>query len=156
SAKHPWIIFSDADALVSPRLLAQTSAAFAAGCDAVFALPYHPPAPGLGGYFFQVALNHSFGVAAALSYYLGAFHFCSGAWMAYTRAALERVGGIEQFAHAIADDFAIGESVMRLGGRKRFLREYVVVRETGAGAADAFAHLVKWSAIIHSCLPGLY
>ncbi len=155
-AKHPYVVFSDADTSVTPRLLRQTSEAFLKGYDAVFALPYHPPAPGLGGYAFQIAFNHCFAVAAALSYYLGIFRFCAGAWMGYTKQAIERAGGLEPFAHSIADDFAISGRAFKTGAKACLLREYVRVRETGTSLRQAYDHIVKWSAIIHSCLPRLY
>lgn len=155
-AKHPIVIFSDADSCVSPALLAQTSDAFRAGCEACFGLPYHPPVPGVGGFLFQIAFNHSYSPTAVLASKLGQLRFCAGAWMAYTKLALERAGGLEQFAHAIADDFAISWRVASLGLRRRLLREPVVVEETGTSAREAFTHIVKWLRIVRSCVPAAY
>jgi hypothetical protein len=105
---------------------------------------------------FRVAFNHNFSVAAALSHYLGLFHFAAGAWMAYTKEILERAGGIEPFARNIADDFAISDKIRRIGARQYLLHELVPVSETGTTMMEAFWHLVKWCRIIHASLPGVY
>lgn len=155
-AKHPYVIFSDADIATTPGLVRETGLAFAQGYDAVFGLPYHLPTPGIGGLFLQIALNHSVSISAALSQYLGGLKFCAGAWMAYTQEILKRVGGLEPFAHAIADDLAISSEVARAGARKYLLREIVPVRETGRGIPEVLEHLAKWAAIIRWSLPPLY
>ena len=118
AAKHPRVIFSDADTEATDGLVRRTSEAFTQGYEAVFALPFHRRAPGPGGFLFQVAFNHGFGVGAALSWYLGAFRFAAGAWMAYTKEAIDRSGGLEPVAHAIADDFAISVRARRRGARE--------------------------------------
>jgi ceramide glucosyltransferase len=130
-AKHARVIFSDADIRTTPGLLRGTSRAFRDGCEAVFGLPYHVYVPNLGGWVFRVAFNHYFSVAAALSHYLGFFHFASGAWMAYTREVLERAGGLEPLARHISDDHAISDKVRRIGARQYLLHELVPVSETG-------------------------
>ena len=155
-AKHARVIFSDADIRTTRGLLRGTSRAFRDGCEAVFGLPYHVYVPDLGGWMFRVAFNHNFSVAAALSHYLGLFHFASGAWMAYTREVLERAGGLEPFARHISDDFIISDKVRRMGARQYLLHELVPVSETGTTLSEAFWHLVKWCRILHSSLPGIY
>jgi ceramide glucosyltransferase len=155
-AKHARVIFSDADIRTTPGLLRGTSRAFRDGYEAVFGLPYHVYVPNLGGWMFRVAFNQNFSIAAALTYYLGLYRCASGAWMAYTREVLERAGGLEPFAHHIADDFAISDKVRRLGARQYLLHELVRVSETGTAVSEAFWHLVKWCRIIHSILPGVY
>jgi ceramide glucosyltransferase len=155
-ARHARVIFSDADIRTTPGLLRGTSRAFRDGYEAVFGLPYHVYVPGLGGWMFRVAFNHNFSIAAALTYYLGLFRCASGAWMAYTREVLERAGGLEPFAHHIADDFAISDKVRRLGARPYLLHEMVPVSETGTTVREAFWHLVKWCRITHSSVPGIY
>lgn len=155
-AKNERVVFSDADCCPTRALLAETRRAFADGCEAVFSLPYHPPAPGLGGVLFQIAFNQSFAPGVALAAALGHMRFCAGAWMGYTRSALERAGGLEQFAHAIADDIAISGRVTAVGAKTRVLRERIVVEESGTGLRETAAHLSKWSTIMRACLPGPY
>ncbi len=152
-AKHPVVVFSDADTCVSEALLRETSEAFSAGCDAAFGLPYHPPAPGVGGFLFQVAFNHGFSPAVVLAAKLGQLRMAAGAWMAYTKDALSRAGGLEQFEREIADDMAISWRVSSLGMKRALLREPILVEETGTSVAEALPHIVKWCRIIRACVP---
>lgn len=152
-ARHPYVIFSDADSRASPGLLCETGEAFARGYDAVFALPYHDPAPGLGGIMMAAAFNHCFCLPAALSLRLGLFRSCAGAWMAYSREVLQRVGGLEQFSHSIADDLAISSRVLAAGAKPYLTREFARLRETGASFREVAAHLAKWAMIVRWALP---
>lgn len=147
-AKHARVIFSDADTCITPALLAETERAFREGADAAFGLPYHADAPGVGGWCFMVAFNHSYCVPAALAYEAGQFRSFAGAWMAYTREAIARAGGLEPVGRLIADDFALGSAVRAAGARLELLREPVFVSETGTAPEEAFRHVAKWASII--------
>lgn len=155
-AKRRFLIFSDADTRTTRGLLEETSRAFRDGCGAAYALPYHAPAHGLGGLCFLIAFNHFFSVPAALAYRLGVFHFYAGAWMAYTKEALEKIGGLEPFARIIADDASIGLKVSASGARKAFLRVPVWVSETGTSPKEAFEHLAKWCTMGRWVMPQGY
>lgn len=147
-ARHPRVVFSDADTCITPALLAETARAFEEGADAAFCLPYHADAPGLGGWWFMVAFNHSYCVPVALAYEAGQFRSFAGAWMAYTKDAVARVGGLEKFSHAIADDYALGSAVRASGARLALLREPVLVSESGTAPREVFRHIAKWASII--------
>ncbi|MDE1977178.1 MAG: glycosyltransferase, partial [Elusimicrobia bacterium] len=155
-AKHPRLIFSDADTVAPPGMLAETSSAFRRGYDAIYAIPYHLKTDSLSGYLMQIAFGHGFSVAVALGYYLGSFHFYAGAWMAYSKDILGKIGGLEPFAHKIADDFAIGDAASRSGSRKYLLHSRIGVHEDDRTFGESLRHLAKWAAIIRSCLPGAY
>lgn len=153
AAKHPVVIFSDADVCITPALLAETARAFDEGADAAFALPYHADAPGLGGWLYMLAFNHAYCVPAALGYYTGQFRSFAGAWMAYRKETLARAGGVERAAHAIADDWALGSAARAAGARLELLREPVFVRETDAGVMAVARKLAKWSSIVCWSVP---
>lgn len=154
-AKHPAVIFSDADVRASAGLLEETAWALANGYDAVYGLPFHEWAPGLGGWQMMTAFNHSFCVPAALNFILRPvdFRFCAGGWMAFTRERIEKAGGLEPLAHEIADDFALSRQARLSGAKAYLLAEPARVRESGLSAKEAFAHLCKWASIIHWSLP---
>ena len=143
-ARHERVIFSDADTRTTRALVEGTSAAFARGHDAVYATPYHVASSGLGGLCFWVAFNHFFSVLQALAYRAGHYHFYAGAWMAYTKESLRKAGGLEPFAHIIADDASIGLRVSATGARKALLHAPVLVSETGTSPGQAYDHLAKW------------
>jgi ceramide glucosyltransferase len=155
-AKHRDVLFSDADTCITRPLLADTARAFEEGADAVYAMPYHSAAPGLGGLWFMIAFNHAFCVPVALSAELGQFRAFAGAWMGYTKGALARVGGLEPFENVIADDYSIGAAARSAGLRQVLLRVPVKVSETGTAPGEAFTHIAKWSSIIFWSFPAGY
>lgn len=155
-AKHDDVLFSDADTCITAPLLADAARAFAEGADAVYAMPYHAAAPGLGGLWYMIAFNHAFCVPTALSADLGQLHSFAGAFMGYRTGALSRVGGLERFQNEIADDYAVGAAARAAGLRQVLLREPVLVSETGTGTSEAFWHIAKWSSIIFWSFPAGY
>jgi ceramide glucosyltransferase len=154
-ARHRVILFSDADTRITPSLLADTGRAFREGADAAYAMPYHAYAPGPGGWLFMVAFNHSFCVPVALSFRLGTLRSFAGAWMGYTKEALEAVGGLARYENAIAEDLSLGLAASAKGLRQVLLREPVTVNETGNSPAQAFAHISKWASIIFWTWPAV-
>jgi ceramide glucosyltransferase len=147
-AKHRIVLFSDADTRITRSLLADTARAFAEGADAVYAMPYHAFVPGLGGWLFVVAFNHSFCVPVALTARAGKLRSFAGAWMGYTKEALARIGGLKKFENAIAEDLSLGLAASAAGLGQVLLREPVRVSETGSSPGEAFAHISKWASII--------
>jgi ceramide glucosyltransferase len=155
-AKNDRVLFSDADVRVTRALLADAARAFAAGADAVYGMPVHEAAPGLGGWWLLVAFNHAYGLPAALSARLGLLRSYAGAFCGFTRGALARVGGLEPFSHAIAEDLSLGLAGLRAGLRQELLREPCRLSETGTGAAAVLAHLVKWGRVIFWTWPAVW
>lgn len=152
-AKHPRVIFSDSDVETTPRLLAETSRAFERGYEAVFAVPRQRRGRRPAEVLFEIAMNHSFGLTAALGWRAVGFTHCAGAWMAYTREILERSGGLEPISHAIADDFALSQRAAKAGARGCLVPAPALLREGGGPALEIVEHLVKWARIIRWSVP---
>lgn len=146
-AKHRFILFSDADALVSGALLADAERAFLGGAGAVSAAVFHAEPRREGDWWFLIAHNHGFAASAAARFRGGGGAFCSGVFMGFTRETLDAVGGLEPFADSVADDVALGTAVLRLGARQELLRVPVFVRESGSSVGAAFARWARWGAI---------
>ena len=155
-AKNSFVIFSDADAWASPTLIEETARAFSNGFDAIFALPYFLEPRNWAERSFAIALNHGFSMPAALSYHALNFPFTSGAWMGFSREALQKIGGLKPLEHQIADAYALGSAVLKTGGKCFLVNRPVFFKETTQNLKDTASHLSKWAAIIHSCLPRLY
>lgn len=146
-AKHPFVLFSDADASVSRALLAEAERAFLGGAPAVAAAAFHAAPRCEGDWCFLVIHNHGFAASAASRYRGGGAPYCSGAFMGFTRETLERVGGLEPFARCLADDMVLASAVHRLGLRQELVRAPVFVRENGSAVPAAFARWARWSAL---------
>lgn len=155
-AKHPFILFSDADALASRALLADAERAFLEGADAVSAAVFHAEPRSEGDWWFLIAHNHGFSASAAARYRSGGGAFCSGVFMGFTRRTLEALGGLERFADSVADDVALGTAALRLGARQELLRAPAFVRESGSSVGAAFARWTRWGAINFWTNPALW
>jgi ceramide glucosyltransferase len=147
-AKHPFVVFSDADVRVDRAVLLETSRLFRGGADAVYATPYADGPATPGGFLMAAALNQSLAVWGALSYRIKKFRSFSGAWMGFRRVALAKVGGLEPFAHSIVDDFLIGEALRKSGARIELLKRIVIVREKASTPKEAIEHLWKWLTVV--------
>ncbi len=152
-AKNDILLFSDADTILSRALLAEAARAFKGGAGAVYGMPYHARAVDAGSWWFMLAFNHTFCIPAALMNQWGQLRAFAGAFMGYTRAALDKAGGLDVIGHKIADDFSLGLAARAAGVRQELLRVPVRVSETGTRPAEAFAHLSKWMSIIFWTYP---
>lgn len=152
-AKNDVLLFSDADTIMSRELLADAARAFDEGAGAVYGMPYHARAVDAGSWWFMLAFNHTFCIPGALTHELGQLRTFAGAFMGYTRAALDKVGGLAVIGHKIADDFSLGLTARAAGVRQELLRVPVLVSETGTRPVQAFTHLAKWMSIIFWTYP---
>ncbi len=155
-AKRDFVLFSDADVRVTRALLADAERAFRGGADAVYGMPVHDAAPGLGGWWLVVAFNHAYALPAALTARLGFLRSYAGAFWGIRRDALSRLGGLEPFSHAIAEDLSLGLAGAAAGLRQELLRAPCRLSETGTEAPRVFAHLAKWGAVIFWTWPALW
>jgi ceramide glucosyltransferase len=147
-AKHPYVVFSDADVRVDRAVLVETSRLIRAGADAIYATPYADGPETPEGFLMAAAVNQSLAVWGALSYRIKKFRSFSGAWMGFRRAALAKVGGLEPFADSIVDDFALGEAIRKSGARIELLKRIVIVREKASTPKEAIEHLWKWLTVV--------
>src|SRR6185369_7727355 len=83
------------------------------------------PAGGVWSTLGAMFINYEFLPAVLVGRLTGAGDGCFGATLALRRDTLERVGGFAPFRDQLADDYALGEAVRRLG-RKVVLSPYLV------------------------------
>jgi ceramide glucosyltransferase len=100
-----------------------------------------------------MGINTQFLPNAALGFQMGLAHPCSGATIAMRRETLVAIGGFGAFANELADDYAIGEAVRRLGQLVKIAP--LIVRHTNADASAAgfFRHELRWARTIRSIDP---
>jgi len=155
-ARHPFVVFSDADIRTTPEMVVQTARAFAEGAEAVFGLPRHRRSETVGGVWFMIGFNHFFLAPAALTYRLGFYRSFAGAWMGYSRRLVDSIGGLEFLSERIADDYSLGARAIQEGPRLAVLREFVEVDETGKGLGETYRHLAKWCMMGRWTLPAVF
>ena len=154
-AKHNITVVSDADVLVPRDFLANVVA------------PLREPAVGLVNCFYRlanpvnvgmrweaVAINADFWSQVLQGRSLQPLDFALGAVMATRRAELEKIGGFESLADYLADDFQLGNRVVRIAGKRIELCPVVVDCRHGPMTwGEVWAHQLRWARTVRVCKP---
>src|SRR5262249_44147226 len=118
AARYDTLIVADSDIKVAPNYLADVVSHLQRPDVGAVTCLYH----GIGGAsiwsrFAATAINMHFLplVTVALRFRLA--QPCFGATIAMRRDTLNRIGGFSTFADYLADDYAIGQAVRRLGNK---------------------------------------
>jgi len=153
-AAHDIIIVSDSDIQVQPDWLARIMAELMQpDIGAVTCLYSGDAAAGVWSQLGAMGINTQFLPNAALGLQLGLAHPCSGATIAIRRETLVAIGGFDAFANELADDYAMGEAVRRLGQSVKVAPMIVRHTNADASAAEFFRHELRWARTIRSIDP---
>lgn len=150
-ARHDVLCFADSDVSVEPDYLRRVVGTLQQpGVGLVTCVYRGLRAPGLWPRAAAASTNYHFlpGVVTGLA--MGRARPCFGQTIAMTRAMLERIGGLAQFAHHLAEDHALGEAVRRTGARVAvppFTVRHACVETT---FATLFTHELRWSRTIRA------
>jgi ceramide glucosyltransferase len=154
---HPLVMVSDADV--------EAPADFAAGVAPLLAAP----GAGLVNCFYRlanpattamrweaVAINADFWSQVLQSRSLRPVDFALGAVMTLPASLLREIGGFAPLADYLADDYELGRSIARAGGRIEFAGAVVDCRESPAGWKEVWRHQLRWARTIRVCQPWPY
>lgn len=84
------------------------------------------------------------------------FNFCFGSTIAIRKKVLEEIGGFPSLADYLAEDYIIGERVIKAGYQVH-LSDYVVPNILqNWGLVDYTKHILRWVSTIKSCRPKGY
>ncbi len=150
-AEHDVLCFADSDVTVERDYLRHVVGALEQpGVGLVTCVYRGLCAPGFWPRAAAALTNYQFlpGVVTGLA--IGLARPCFGQTIAMTRATLERIGGLVQFAHHLAEDHALGEAVRRTGASVAippFTVQHACVETT---FAKLFTHELRWSRTIRA------
>ncbi|MFC5431113.1 bacteriohopanetetrol glucosamine biosynthesis glycosyltransferase HpnI [Paraburkholderia denitrificans] len=150
-AEHDVLCFADSDVTVERSYLRHVVGALEQpGVGLVTCVYRGLCAPGFWPRAAAALTNYQFlpGVVTGLA--IGLARPCFGQTIAMTRATLERIGGLVQFAHHLAEDHALGEAVRRTGASVAippFTVQHACVETT---FAKLFTHELRWSRTIRA------
>ncbi len=82
--------------------------------------------------------------------------FALGASAAATKTWLGKIGGYEGLANVLADDYEIGNRVVKAGGRVMLSREVVETMYPALTFAKFWEHQVRWARTVRLCRPASY
>src|SRR5690606_25672879 len=157
AARYDVLVVSDSDMRVSPGYVDAVTAPLAEpDVGLVTCLYVGRPVGGLWSQLGAMFINHEFLPSVLVGRLTGAGEGCFGATIAMHRDTLERVGGFAAFRNRLADDYALGEAVRRLGKRVVLSRHLVddVVYEPLF--KTLFLHELRWARTIRAITPGKF
>ncbi|MDB6068284.1 MAG: putative Ceramide glucosyltransferase [Pedosphaera sp.] len=154
-AQHDVIVVSDADVMVPHDFLLNVVA------------PLRDPGVGLVNCFYRIAnpatlatrweafaTNADFWSQVLQGLSMQPLDFALGAVMATRRQELLKIGGFEVLADYLADDFQLGNRIVRNAGKRIALSPVVVdCLSSPMDWSEAWDHQLRWARTIRVCKP---
>ena len=126
-ARHAVIVLADSDMVVEPGYLERLTLALAEpGVGAVTCLYRGVALPNLWSRLAAQWIDFHFLPNVLVGMALGMARPCFGSTIALRRETLERIGGFAAFKDVLADDYAVGDAVRRLGLRVSVPKDLVL------------------------------
>ncbi|WP_174287189.1 bacteriohopanetetrol glucosamine biosynthesis glycosyltransferase HpnI [Sphingomonas bacterium] len=147
AARHDLLILSDSDIAVSPDYIGRVAAALAMpGVGAVTCLYHGRGDTGGWSRFAAAAVSWQFIPMVVMSLALKVDHPCMGSTIALRRTTLEAIGGFAAFKDVLADDYAIGAAVRKLGLAVEPVPAFLVAHGGSEDTLSAvWRHELRWS-----------
>ncbi len=157
-ANNDVIIVSDADVLVPPDFLQNVIAPLKDDANGLVNCFYRIANPVTTAMRWEaIAVNADFWSQVLQGKSLAPLDFALGAVMAVRRDALEKIGGFESLADYLADDFQLGNRLVRMTERRIALCPVVVdCLDAPIGWRAAWAHQLRWARTIRVSKPAPY
>lgn len=153
-AKHDVFVIADSDMHVRPDYLAEVTAPLAEAGNGLVTCLYRGRA--VAGFWSRLGamfVNHGFLPSALVDAWMKPGDACFGATMALRRDTLDEIGGFTALRDQLADDYALGAAVRRVGKRVVLSSHLVdtIMAEPSLGAL--IGHELRWARTIRSIAP---
>jgi ceramide glucosyltransferase len=153
-ALSPVIIVTDSDVAVGSNYLRTVAAGLAQpGVGLVTCLYRGQSSEGFWSRLSAMAVHDHFLPSVALGLALGLARPCLGSTIALSRETLSRIGGFETVANQLADDYAIGEAVRRVGLRVVVPPLLVSHSFEEKSLSEVVRHELRWARTIFTVAP---
>lgn len=156
-AKYEVLALSDGDVRVSPEYLQNVVA------------PLRDPAVGavtsfyrgiaqknLGAEFEAIGATSAFFAGVLMAVWTEGVKFALGASIATTKTWLRKIGGFEEIAAFLADDYEIGRRVAQADGRVVLSHETVWTMYPAQTVRGFWEHQLRWARTVRLCRPVSY
>jgi ceramide glucosyltransferase len=153
-AKYEVLALSDGDVRVTPQYLQNVVA------------PLQDPAVGavtsfyrgiaqknLGAEFEAIGASSAFFAGVLMAAWTEGVKFALGASIATTKIWLRKIGGFEEIAAFLADDYEIGRRVAEAGGRVVLSHETVWTMYPTQTVRGFWEHQLRWARTVRLCRP---
>lgn len=159
---EPWIeqdilVVSDADVRVPEDFLIHLMSTHLASGVALTNVFYRLANPtSLAMHWEAFSTNADFWSQVLQSRCLKPQDFALGAVIAIHRRSLQQIGGFRALVDYLADDYQLGNRLVRANGRIEICPVVVDCWEKDAGWVGVWAHQLRWARTIRVCQPWLY
>lgn len=154
AAKHDVLVLSDADIRVRPDYLRTMVAPLAEPGVALTTCLYRGRGWfGLPSVIESLLINTDFIPMVMMAQWVQRFRYAYGASIAFTREALERIGGFPAIADYLADDYQLGRRIADAGYRLVLLPYVVETILDSTTVRDVWRHQVRWARTYRVCQP---
>jgi ceramide glucosyltransferase len=154
TVKYDLIAIADSDMRVDRNYIREVVAPFRdPEVGAVTCLYIGSAAGGIPSILGTMFINEWFLPSVLVALAFQQLRFCLGATMAVRRDALEAIGGFQVLAFQLADDYRLGELVVRHGFRvhlSAYVVENIVLEPS---FTSLFLHELRWARTIRSVRP---
>jgi ceramide glucosyltransferase len=148
-AKHDILVLSDSDMEVGPSYVRDIAAALQQpGVGLVTCLYRGRAVGGIWSQLAAAAVDQHFLPSVLVGMRLGLAKPCFGSTIAVRRDTLEQIGGFEAFADTLADDYAMGDAVRRLGLEVAIPPFTIGHTFSDASLGELLTHELRWARTI--------
>jgi len=156
-ARYPLLLVNDSDIRVEPGYLTTVTAPLADPAIGLVTCLYRGAARSWASRAEALGIATEFAPSVLVARLLGVVEFALGSTMVFRSETLRRIGGFENIANYLADDYQLGRRISQLGYKIDFAS---VVVETDLGAESwrgVLQHQLRWARTIRvSRPPGYY
>ena len=155
SAQYDYVVINDSDILVDPDYLHEVVGPLADSRVGLVTSLYRG-VPGHTTWSKLEALGIADFAASVLLAYRGNFHYGFGSTLALSRETLHNIGGLEQFADYLADDYQLATAVARSGKKVVLAQRAVATLLPNYSFAQFWAHQQRWARTVRDANPAGY
>jgi ceramide glucosyltransferase len=156
-AQHDVLVLTDGDVRVGPDYLREVVAPLAHRKGGAVTSFYRGIAEkNLGAEIEAVGASSDFFAGVLMAEWMEGITFTLGASIATTREWLVKMGGFEAIADSLADDYEVGNRIVKAGGQVVLSREAVWTMYPAQTFRNFWDHQVRWARTVRLCRPLSY
>jgi ceramide glucosyltransferase len=156
-AKYEVLALSDGDVRVTPQYLQNVVDPLRdAAVGAVTSFYRGIAQENLGAEFEAIGASSAFFAGVLMAVWTEGVKFALGASIATTKTWLRKIGGFEEIAAFLADDYEIGRRVAEAGGRVVLSHETVWTMYPAQTVRGFWDHQLRWARTVRLCRPVSY
>jgi ceramide glucosyltransferase len=156
-ARNEILALSDGDVRVGPNYLRNIVAPLHdENVGAVTSFYRGVTANNLFAYLEAVGVAGGFFPGVLMAAWIEGVNFALGASIATTKTWLSKIGGFDEIAAFLADDYEVGHRVALAGGRVLLSHEMVWTMYPAQNVRGFWEHQLRWARTVRLCRPASY